>query len=218
MRSMSRVASWRVALAVGWSLACGPLVLAALVAPHGVWWAIGIYHAGCCAAAAAAPGPAGPRPAAARLALAALASAALAAAFAAAVATLDHVRPLLERWRDWGLAPPADVVWLAYYAAVNPWVEERYWRGSLLGPAVRARLGGRAARAFSTLGFLNHHAFVIVATFGAGLGAALCVPILAAAVVWTLWRERTGGIWWAVASHAGVDVGLALVTLAVVRR
>jgi membrane protease YdiL (CAAX protease family) len=109
------------------------------------------------------------------------------------------------------------MLFLFYYALVNPIVEERWWRGAVLGPGFRSRIGARGARVLSSVGFLPHHAVVLVASYGFILGAALVFPVLAAACLWTAWRERTGRVWLPLASHAGTDVGLALLYIVLLR-
>jgi hypothetical protein len=215
----SRTSSWRTGLALAWVATGAPVVLAALaLAPaHSAWWAIGLYHAGCCLAAVAAPAPHGPRPPWTRLAILATATAALVGVTAAAALRLWDFTPAFVRWQSWGLAAPADLAWLAWYVAANPWIEERFWRGTLLGPDVCARIGARNARALAVVGFLAHHIVALVASFGVARGLALCVPILGASAVWTRLRLQSGGIWSPAASHAGADLALALVYLGGVR-
>ena len=206
-------AAW---VAVAWWAACGPVVLLALHWTQGVWWAIAAYHAGCLAATwAAGAGVAwGRRPAGMRLAALACGSALVVGMSVEGVVRAGwDLSAVWPRWHDWGLTPPADRVWLFYYVTANPWIEERFWRGTVLGPSVRARLGPRAARAVAAVGFVHHHAAVTIATFGVLQGALLCIPILAAGCVWTWMRERSGILWWSVASHIGADLGLAIAYL-----
>jgi hypothetical protein len=147
----------------------------------------------------------------------ATATAALVAGTAVAGLRLWDFAPGFARWQSWGLAAPADLAWLAWYVAANPWIEERFWRGTLLGPDVCARVGVRRAQALAVVGFLAHHVVVLVTTFGLAAGLALCVPILVASAVWTRLRLQSGGIWSPAASHAGADLALALVYLGGVR-
>lgn len=207
-------APWKVALAVGWALGCGALVAALLRAPGGAFWAMGVYHLGCAAVTAIAGGAAGParmaRLPVAKLAALAAASGGVVVLGGALVAPHVDWQPAAGLWRSWGLEPPSDLVWLLYYASVNPWVEERYWRGTLLGDGVRARLGTRGARALTLFAFLNHHAIVLVPSFGVARGLLLCLPIFLAGAAWVWFHERSGRLGWCIASHAGADAGLVV--------
>jgi hypothetical protein len=197
----------------GWALACGPLVFALLQVPAAAWCAMFGYHAGCLAAARWAGGIAtGPRLGARRaMGIAAVSVAVTAGAGVVARAVALLPEDAAAAWAGWGLRPPHDLAWLAYYVIVNPWVEERYWRGALLAPAVVARLGTAPARALAVLGFGIHHLAVLGASFGLARGALLVLPVLAAGAAWTLMRLRSGGVSLAVASHLGTDLALAAV-------
>jgi hypothetical protein len=107
--------------------------------------------------------------------------------------------------------PPLDLAILAYYALANPWIEERFWRGVLLGDELRSRLGVGKARAFAVVAFLPHHLAVLVPSFGVPLATAIAVPILFAGWFWTELRLRSGHLWWGIASHLGADLALCLV-------
>jgi membrane protease YdiL (CAAX protease family) len=201
-----------------WSVFAGPAVWGLLQLPGAAWCAALGYHLGCGVAARGLEARLGPRPPARRLALLGLAAAALVAAAGLAVCQLiEGAGELVRAWARWGFAPPrADLAFLAYYVVVNPWLEELYWRGALLGGG-RARLGPGAARALATLGFLPHHLVVLGLGFGWDAALGLAVPILAAAAAWVAWCERTGSIWDAAATHAGADLGLAIVYLMRIR-
>ena len=199
-------ASWRVAAAVAWALGCSALVAALLRVPGAAWWAMGAYHLGCAVVTASLAGPRTARPGRLPVAkLAAVAGGSLAVVVlggALAVPLVDW-QPAAGLWRSW----------LLYYASVNPWVEERFWRGTLLGDAVRARLGMRGARALVLVAFLSHHAVVLVPSFGVARGLLLCVPVFLAGAVWLWLRERSGRLGWCIASHAGADAGLVVLYL-----
>lgn len=214
--AVDRAASWRVAAAVTWALGCSALVAALLGVPGAAWWAMGVYHLGCAAATALLPGPStarSGRPPAAKLAAVAGGSLAVVVLGGALAVPLVDWSPAAGLWRSWGLRPPADLMWLLYYASVNPWVEERFWRGTLCSDAMRARLGTRGARALILVAFLSHHAVVLVPSFGVARGLLLCVPVFLAGAVWLRLQERSGRLGWCIASHAGADAGLVLLYL-----
>jgi hypothetical protein len=112
------------------------------------------------------------------------------------------------RWAAWGLTPPVDRWLLLYYAAVNPWIEEWFWRGTLLGGPVRQALGSLRARTLALVGFWPLHAVVLVSSFGLAQGGLFSLACLAAGALWTLMRERQGHAWGALASHQGADAGV----------
>jgi len=111
-----------------------------------------------------------------------------------------------SQWAAWGLAPPGDLLLLGLYLLCNPILEEWFWRGTLLQSG--APRWGRARRVFAVLGFLPFHAVFLYQSFGAGLCALATLAILAAALLWTALRVRSGNTWWSVASHLGADVGV----------
>jgi hypothetical protein len=198
-------------MALLWAAAAGPLVALLLHAPHAAWCAVFGYHLGCWIFSSLVPAPWGPRPRIARLGLVALGSGLLVAGSGAAGL---HVWPALaqcrEVWGRWTGRPPADLLFLAYYAAVNPWLEEHYWRAALFGPGVRRLVGLRAARGVCAGAFVLHHAAVLIPAFGLRLGLLLCASVLVAGVIWIAWRERAQNVWWSAASHAGADLGLVI--------
>jgi len=210
------IPAWRIAVAVTWSLVCGPVVALLLTLRGGAWWAMAGYHVGCVIATRAVDvkheRPARP----VLLALVLLASLGVVIG-AGASANREIWSGGASLWRGWGLAPPGDLVWLAYYALVNPWIEERYWRGALLGDAVTRRIGRRAARTLAVVAFLDHHAVVLVPSFGWRAAGLLCIAIGAAAACWVWMHERTRGLAFCIASHAGADAGLVLLYLLWVR-
>ena len=202
----------RTIVPIAWALGCGPAVLALLQLPGAAWWAMFGYHAGCLAAVWSAGGP-GPRLHQRwRLGLGVgVLSLAVVLVTGALVRALGLL-PVGEipRWSRWGLRPPIDLVWLALYVTVNPWVEERFWRGALLTPPFRAQVGRRTSLALAILAFGVHHAVVLGASLGWVRGALFVLPVVAAGALWTAIRLRSGGIAPAVASHRGADLALAL--------
>jgi hypothetical protein len=208
VRSRDPLSRRRAALAVLWTGACGPLVALLLQVPGGAWWALGGYLGGCAAAGGLAGRvPWGSRNAR-RASLLALATGALTAL---GVRLLRAYLPdPSATWAAWGLAGEARLPWLATYVLVNPVLEERFWRGALLAPGMRHRIGDRAARALAVLGFGGHHAVVLVTSWGWALGLALVPAVLVAAAVWARWVLTRGGIGDSWASHLGADVGLVV--------
>lgn len=207
--------SGRAIAVVVWAVLCGPIVLVLLRLPGAAWSALVFYHAGCLVAVWLAGGTGR----SVRLGLpAALGLGALSAAVVLGAGALAWEWRLLPQgevaaWSRWGVRPPLDRIWLVVYVLVNPWVEERYWRGALLSEPVQARFGRAATRALAILGFGIHHAVVLGASLGWGRGLVLVLPVVAAGAIWTVMRERSGGIAPAIASHRGADLALALLYL-----
>jgi CAAX prenyl protease-like protein len=132
------------------------------------------------------------------------------------VAALASVWPLLRPllpvvWGNWGLRRGQDLPLLVWYVLVNPWIEEWFWRGALLGSRVSDHLGPGRARALAMLGFLPYHYAVLALGFGPRVGCVLALGVLLGSACWTAMRLRFGSAWWAAASHQGADLGLALV-------
>ena len=67
---------------------------------------------------------------------------------------LERATPSLQRW---GLQGWLGLAAFGWYVVVNPWIEEVFWRGSLLGPAVQSLVGRRAAAWIAALGFVPYH-------------------------------------------------------------
>jgi hypothetical protein len=175
------------------------------------WLAMLAYHLGCGLVSLACGARPLARPRVRGLALSGMLSAVLVFVGCALLATrVAAFREPVDSWVRWGASPPADLALLAWYVAANPWIEEAFWRGAILGPRVRARIGGAGARALALLGFVPLHLAVLLPSFGVPLGLCLGAGILAASAAWTAIAERTGGFWWPAASHQGADLGLAL--------
>jgi hypothetical protein len=111
-------------------------------------------------------------------------------------------------WAAWGLAPPGDRLLLLAYVGLNPWIEEWFWRGTLLGGAGGAPRGAARARWLAILGFVPFHLVFLVPSFGWPLSIIIGVAIAAASWIWVILRERQGHVWGAAASHWGADAGL----------
>lgn len=200
----------RVWLAVAWALSTGPVVALFLRLPRAAWPAMLAYHAGCAIAATAAGLRFGPRPRVPHL---------LAWAVAGVLAVIGPLAVMQRAgswvpadsgaWVDWGLRPPGDVWLMAYYVAVNPMVEERFWRAALLGGAVGERLGRWPAELLAAAGFVPFHVVVLATCFGLRAAVLLALPILGASTFWVwLYRSRKQA-WSGAAGHLGVDLGLA---------
>jgi len=207
----------RAGAAILWALATGPVVAVLLQGPGAAWRAMPAYHLGCVLAALAAGGGLGPPPRRRVLRSAIWLVATGAGTFATLLLAADLLPRPPDRWSEWGLAPPSDTALLLLYVLANPWIEEWFWRGALLGPAVRRRLGTACARALAVLGFWPLHVAFLVRSFGAASGAVLSLCVLPAACAWVLLRERSGHAWWCAASHQGADLGLVTFYLVFLR-
>ncbi len=205
----------RADLGILWAFFTGPVVALTLRGPRGALSAMLAYQIGCGLAAWVGGGSLGRRPPGlARGAAAWLVASAFLVFAASALAQGLGLRPgtpLL--WERWGLVAPADRVLLAHYMLLNPWVEEWFWRGTILGTTVRRRLGVARARALAVLGSWPLHAVFLLQSFGVVVGGGVSLGVVAAAWAWTLLRERSGHAWWCAASHQGADLGLVLVYL-----
>jgi hypothetical protein len=194
-----------------WAILAGPAVFGLLRWTGAVWPALLGYHAGCLVAAGRVRPGFGRRPRWGPLAGMTLASVAVVlVGFAALRSLVPALRAPVGVWTRWGMQRPADLAVLAYYAAANPWIEERFWRGALLSPEMCARLGPGRARGWAILGFVPHHLAVLWPSFGAPLAVGLSISILLAGAFWTELRLRSGHLWWGAASHLGADLGLGL--------
>lgn len=200
---------------LGWALLCGPVVFALLQLPGAAWAAMLGYHAGCLGVVRFAGGAGARTQIPLGRALGLLVGSTLLVVAGGALARSWGLLPGLPvaAWSTWGVRPPFDLAWLAYYVAVNPAVEERFWRGALLSARVRTRFGNPIPRLLSTIGFGFHHLVVLGASFGWPRGALMVLPIVAASVVWVVWRERSGTLGPAIATHRGADLGLAILHL-----
>ena len=95
----------------------------------------------------------------------------------------------------------------SWYILVNPWVEEGFWRGALLGTGVQSLVGRHTALAIATLGFVPYHSAVIYLMFGADAWW-FSIPVLLGSGLWvwmTRWRQSVIP---AVVSHAMADLVL----------
>ncbi len=203
----------RTGIAVFWALASGPVVALLLHGQAAAWVTMLSYQAACALAAAAAGGRLGTRPPApALLAVAALTTIAV-FALGAGARWLGVAPPVPPLWKSWGLAPPTDVCLLGLYVLLNPWLEEWFWRGTLLGAAVKRPLGRAGAVSLSVVGFIPLHLVFLLPSFGVTRGLLFAGGVLVAASLWAALHERHGHAWWSAASHLGADLGVVLLYL-----
>jgi hypothetical protein len=171
-----------------------------------------LYHLGCWTASVGSGW--GIRPAVRFLAVAAGVSA---LTVLAVWALLQPLVPALgapvAAWLEWGLVPPRDLGFLVYYALVNPWIEEAFWRGRLLGAAARNRLGVVPARTLSVFGFLPMHIVVLSSSFEPSTTLLMSCAVLVGSLAWTWMQEKCRTTWLPAASHMGADLGLVIAYL-----
>ena len=212
MRRLDRSArseSRGTAIAIAWAVSSGSVVALCLRADGSAWVALCVYQLGCALATRVVRGRLGRRPATASLLGAALATAAIVVALGLAARGLGFFPRPRPIWQAWGLEPPGDLWLVLVFATLNPWIEERFWRGALLDDPVRRRLGTRGARALAVWGFCPLHCVFLLRSFDAMSGWLCAGGVLLAAILWTSVRERSESAWWAAASHQGADVGVA---------
>jgi len=195
-------------IAIAWAVCSGPVVALCLRADASAWVALCVYQFGCALATRVVRGGLGRRPATARLLGVAIATAAIVVALGFAARWLGFFPRPRPIWQAWGLEPPGDMWLVLVFATLNPWIEERFWRGALLDDPVRRRVGARGARALAVWGFCPLHAVFLLRSFDALSGWLCTGGVLLAAILWTSARERSGSAWWAAASHQGADVGV----------
>ncbi len=194
-------------IAIAWAAGSGPVVALCLHGRAAAWMALCVYQAGCILATLAARGRLGRRPPVVRLLAVGLVTAAIVLGLGFGAHRLGFQPRPQATWQAWGLGPPHDLLLLLVFAAFNPWVEESFWRGALLDEPVRQRVGVRGARALAVWGFCPLHGVFLLRSFDAVTGWLCTLGVLAAAILWTRARERSGNAWWAAASHQGADVG-----------
>ncbi|WP_426446726.1 CPBP family intramembrane glutamic endopeptidase [Paenibacillus sp. S-38] len=116
----------------------------------------------------------------------------------------DHLHGLLLRWEFTG----AFTGWLILILiAVNPLLEEIYWRGFML-----RRLEGilpTGARVLVTSFFYAlYHLGPLVPMMLWPANVLLTLPVFGAGVVWAVMRHRSGSLWGSAASHAIADMAI----------
>ncbi len=101
-----------------------------------------------------------------------------------------------------GLTPAAWPAFIAYFALVNPWLEEYFWRGYL----------GNTSPKPVVMDFLfaGYHLFIL---YGKTTGVWMAVSLLVLTLVAWLWRQvsrKSGGLLIACLSHAAADLSILL--------
>lgn len=99
-----------------------------------------------------------------------------------------------------GLPKSVWPVFALYYALVNSFVEEIFWRGALRN--VRPHV-------VVDLGFAGYHALVLFAFVSVPWAVALAATLYPAAWMWRQVAKRTGGLALCIASHVVADVAIA---------
>jgi membrane protease YdiL (CAAX protease family) len=102
----------------------------------------------------------------------------------------------LLNWRL--LISPHILLWTLLFVAINPLLEELYWRGTLLD-ATRMWPGWLSVF-FSTLGFALHHLWIGVIAAAGRHPFALVGPILMGGV-WAITYKSTRSLRWPILGH-----------------
>ncbi|MGF7029498.1 membrane protease YdiL (CAAX protease family) [Paenibacillus mucilaginosus] len=116
----------------------------------------------------------------------------------------EHLQDLLRRWEF----TSAFTGWLILILiAVNPLLEETYWRGFMM-----RRLQGvlpMGARVIVTSFFYAlYHLGPLVPMMLWPANVLLTVPVFGAGVIWAVMRHRSDSLWGSVASHAISDMAI----------
>ena len=117
--------------------------------------------------------------------------------------------PVMQAWGLDGLVGNMALVW---YVLANPWIEEAFWRGSLLTRRFQQLVGHKPALLIATVGFVPYHVVVLQTMFGSDAWW-LALPILLGSATWvtiTRWRHS---VYPAIASHLIADLLLVLIYL-----
>jgi len=200
-------------IAVAWAVLAAPVVFLLLQLPAAAWAALLGYECGCFLASRAAGVSWGCVPRLREWCLWAVGTAAVLVLAWWAVplfgSLLPQAAPVLARW---GMQGTSAGVLLAWYVLVNPWVEEVFWRGTLLGGRCERVLGRRVCLLVSIVGFVPFHLVVLRALFGAQ-GVWLSLPVLVGSAAWagmTRWRRSPFP---AAISHQVADVAVVVLFL-----
>jgi len=113
---------------------------------------------------------------------------------------------LSESLRSIGLSGASWIAFCAYYAIVNPALEEMYWRGLLAQP--------RTAPGAADVAFAGYHALVLPLFLKPLWILAAVVVLVAVAWIWRRLAARHGGLAIPVVSHAAADVSTIAFALA----
>jgi membrane protease YdiL (CAAX protease family) len=114
--------------------------------------------------------------------------------------------------KAWGLDGRLGNLALLWYVLANPWIEEAFWRGSLLTSRFQSLIGRAPALLIATVGFVPYHVVVLQTMFGS-TAWWLALPILLGSATWvtiTLWRHS---LYPAVITHLIADLFLVLIYL-----
>ena len=199
--------------ALAWVVLSVPVVVLLLRSPVAGWGAMLGYHV-CCLLASQAVGVEWGR----RIRLWEMAAwaAITLILLGAALQLLPQVPGLLERatpsLQRWGLQGGLGVAAFGWYVLVNPWIEEAFWRGSLLGDAFQGLVGRRAAIWIATLGFVPYHSAVIYLMFGADAWW-FSIPIALGSAGWVMLTRWRRSVVPAAVSHQMADLVVVLVYL-----
>lgn len=112
--------------------------------------------------------------------------------------------------RGIGLTPAAWPIFIAYYAAVNPVLEEYYWRGFLGSDSSRPVLNDFL--------FGGYHLLVLSGKAGAIWLVALLFILAGAAWYWRQTKRITGGLLPATLSHLAADFTIIYVIFSLTAR
>ena len=108
-----------------------------------------------------------------------------------------------------GLRGGSWLVFMAYYAIVNPWLEEGYWRGVLASssPSITA----------SDVFFGGYHVLVLVYFIAWWWGLLVAALLMGVAWVWRKVATRCGGVLIPALTHLAADASVILAVHALVR-
>lgn len=102
----------------------------------------------------------------------------------------------IPNWRS--LVSPQVLAWTLVFIAINPFVEEFYWRGTLLDAT--SSWPGWLSVSYSVLWFALQHLWIgVIATAGRH-PSALAGPVLMGAI-WAPTYKATGSLRWPIAGH-----------------
>ena len=202
--------------ALFWVLASTPAVVLLLQSPGGGWAAMLGYHIGCLCAAKAAGVEWGRRPAPWELMACAGTTLVLLGVASQVLPVIQVVvvraTPSLQLW---GMQGWSGTLAFSWYVLINPWIEEAFWRGALLGSRFQRHVGRRRAEWIATLGFVPYHSAVIYLMFGADAWW-FSLPVLLGSASWVLMTRWRRSVIPAAVSHQMAD--LMVILLYVLRR
>lgn len=102
----------------------------------------------------------------------------------------------IPNWRL--LMSPQILFWTLLFVAINPFMEEFYWRGTLLDAT--STWPGWLSIAYSVTGFALNHLWIGVIAVAGRHPSALAGPILMG-TIWALTYKATGRLRWSVIGH-----------------